>query len=128
MLSNNILFRDLIDGGDVHHIFPKEYLKANGYEKSLYNQEGNYAFLDTQVNKSVGKRAPNDYSAAAKEQCETGEITIGSITNIDQLKMNLATNCVPEDVFEMDHTRYTEFLEKRRVMMAQKIRKYYESL
>lgn len=128
LLSNNILVRDLIDGGDVHHIFPKEYLKANGYEKSLYNQEGNYAFLDTQVNKSVGKRAPNDYFTAAKEQCETGEITIGSITNIDQLKMNLATNCVPEDVFEMDYTRYTEFLEKRRVLMAQKIRKYYESL
>ena len=43
LLSNNVLVRELIDGGDVHHIFPKEYLKTNGYEKSLYNQEGNYA-------------------------------------------------------------------------------------
>ena len=41
---------------------------------------------------------------------------------------NLATNCVPEDVFGMNHTHYKDFLEKRRTMMAKKIRTYYESL
>lgn len=128
LLSNNVLVRELIDGGDVHHIFPKEYLKANGYEKSLYNQEGNYAFLDTQVNKSIGKKAPNVYFPEARKQCETGIITIGSITDCDQLMDNLRTNCIPEEVFEMDHTRYAEFLEKRRVLMAKKIREYYEAL
>ena len=128
LLSNNVLVRELIDGGDVHHIFPKEYLKSEGYEKSQYNQEGNYAFLDTQVNKSIGKKAPNEYFPEARNQCETGKITIGSITDYDQLMANLETNCIPADVFEMDHTRYTEFLDKRRVMMAKKIRKYYESL
>lgn len=128
LLSKNILVKELIEGGDVHHIFPKEYLKSNGYEKSLYNQEGNYAFLDTQVNKTIGKKAPNEYFPEAKRQCETGIITIGSIDDYEQLLANLATNCVPEDVFDMDHTRYTEFLEKRRIMMAKKIRKYYESL
>jgi len=128
LLSNNVLVRELIDGGDVHHIFPKEYLKSNGYEKSMYNQEGNYAFLDTQVNKSIGKKAPNVYFQEAKTQCDTGVITVGSITDFEQLKKNLLTNCVPLDVFEMDHTRYAEFLEKRRVMMAKKIREYYESL
>ena len=85
LLSNNILVRELIEGGDVHHIFPKEYLKANGFEKSSYNQEGNYAFLDTQVNKSIGKKAPNVYFQEAKQQCETGKITIGSITDYEQL-------------------------------------------
>lgn len=128
LLSNNILVRDLIEGGDVHHIFPKEYLKANGYEKSMYNQEGNYAFLDTQVNKSIGKKSPDEYFPEALKQCETGVITIGSITNKDQLMANLATNCVPEDVFGMNHTHYKDFLEKRRTMMAKKIRTYYESL
>ncbi len=128
LLSNNVLVRELIEGGDVHHIFPKEYLKAKGYEKSRYNQEGNYAFLDTQVNKSIGKKAPNVYFTEALKQCETGVITIGSITDYDQLMANLETNCVPVEVFEMDHTRYPEFLEKRRVLMARKIRKYYESL
>ena len=128
LLSNNVLVRELIDGGDVHHIFPKEYLKANGYEKSLYNQEGNYAFLDTQVNKSIGKKAPDVYFHEVRKQCETGIITIGSITDYHQLLENLRINCVPEEVFEMDHTRYAEFLEKRRVMMAKKIRAYYEAL
>ncbi|MCR5781124.1 MAG: DUF262 domain-containing protein [Clostridia bacterium] len=128
LLSNNVLVRELIEGGDVHHIFPKEYLKANGYEKSQYNQEGNYAFLDTQVNKSIGKKAPNEYFSEAREQCETGIITIGSITDFNQLMENLRVNCVPEDVFDMDYTRYADFLEKRRIMMAQKIQKYYESL
>ena len=128
LLSNNIKVSELIEGGDVHHIFPKDYLRDHGHEKSSYNQEGNYAFLDTQVNKSIGKKAPNDYFNEAKKQCDTGVITIGSITDYDQLIQNLETNCVPLDVFEMDHTRYPEFLEKRRVMMAKKIRKYYESL
>ena len=128
LLSSNVLVRELIDGGDVHHIFPKEYLKANGHEKSSYNQEANYAFLDTQVNKTIGKKAPNVYFAEAKKQCETGSIVIGSISDYDQLLSNLKTNCVPEDVFDMDHTRYAEFLEKRRTMMAKKIRAYYESL
>ena len=128
LLSNNILVRDLIDGGDVHHIFPKEYLKSKGFDKSVYNQEGNYAFLDSQVNKSIGKKAPNEYFSEARKQCETGAITIGSITDYDQWMENLRVNCVPEDVFDMDYTRYEEFLEKRRVMMAAKIRKYYEAL
>ncbi|MBR5623887.1 DUF262 domain-containing protein [bacterium] len=128
LLSNNILVRELIENGDVHHIFPKEYLKSNGYEKSMYNQEGNYAFLDTQINKAIGKLAPHVYFSEAKKQCETGEIKIGSITNYDQLIANLQTNCVPLEVFEMDHTHYKEFLEERRVLMAKKIRKYYESL
>ena len=60
LLSNNISVRYLIEmAGDVHHIFPKEYLKANGFSRNQYNQNANYAYLDTQVNKSIGKKAPN---------------------------------------------------------------------
>jgi hypothetical protein len=128
LLSNNVLVRELIDGGDVHHIFPKEYLKANGFEKSAYNQEANYAFLDTQVNKSIGKKAPYEYFEEARKQCETGEITIVSITNYSQLLENLKTNCVPDDVFGMDYSNYEDFLAERRAMMARKIRDYYYSL
>ena len=52
----------------------------------------------------------------------------GSILNEKDLRANLAINCIPEDIFEMDYTRYEEFLAKRRSLMAQKIRKYYENL
>ncbi|MBQ8091893.1 MAG: hypothetical protein IJ233_14215, partial [Pyramidobacter sp.] len=128
LLSNNVQVGDLINAGDVHHIFPKEYLKANGFEKALYNQEANYVYLDPQINKTIGKKAPNVYFQEARKQCETGKIVIGSITNMEQLLANLRTNCIPEDVFEMDHADYETFLEKRRLMMAQKIQAYYEAL
>lgn len=129
LLSQNICVKELIElGGDVHHIFPKQYLKDNHFERNLYNQEANYAFLDRPVNVSIGKLAPNVYFKLAKEQCETKIIKCGSITDIDLLYQNLADNCVPQDVFEMDYTRYPEFLEKRRVLMAGKIKAYYYSL
>ena len=129
LLSNNISVRYLIEiAGDVHHIFPKEYLKSNNFGKNLYNQNGNYAYLDTQVNKSIGKKAPCEYFADALTQCETKEIVCGSITDLEQLKANLAENCIPFSICTMDHTNYEEFLVARRSMMAEKIRNYYYSL
>lgn len=129
LLSNNISVRYLIEmAGDVHHIFPKEYLKANGFSRNQYNQNANYAYLDTQVNKSIGKKAPNVYFAEAVKQCDTKQITCGSITDIDVLKANLIANCIPFEVCGMDHTSYEAFLAERRKRMAQKIKDYYNSL
>lgn len=129
LLSNNISVRYLIEiAGDVHHIFPKEYLKSNDFSKNLYNQNGNYAYLDTQVNKSIGKKAPCEYFADALKQCQTKEIVCGSITDLDMLKENLAANCIPFSVCAMDHTNYEEFLTARRSLMAEKIKNYYYSL
>lgn len=129
LLSNNLSVRDLIEtAGDIHHIFPKEYLKEHGYEKSMYNQVANYAYLDAQVNKSIGKHSPIYYFGAAKKQCSTGIVEIGSIISEQKLMDNLASNCIPETVFEMDADCYESFLAARRLMMAQKIRRYYESL
>lgn len=129
LLSNNLSVRDLIEiSGDIHHIFPKEYLKEHGYEKNLYNQVANYAYLDAQVNKSIGKRSPVDYFGTALNQCHTGIVEIGSIVNRDQLMENLTANCIPANIFDMDADSYETFLEERRKLMAKKIRKYYESL
>ena len=129
LLSNNISVRYLIEiAGDVHHIFPKEYLKSNSFSRNQYNQNANYAYLDTQVNKSIGKKAPNVYFAEAINQCETKQITCGSITDIDVLKANLSANCIPFEVCGMDHTSYEAFLAERRKRMAQKIKDYYYSL
>ncbi len=129
LLSSNIRVEELIRlGGDVHHIFPKKYLVEHGFERTQYNQTANYAYLDTPVNISIGKKAPKDYFSAALAQCGRYKAETGSIIDEKVLRENLATNCIPEDVFEMDYTRYDEFLEKRRVLMAAKIRKYYESL
>lgn len=129
LLSTNITVRELINlGGDVHHVFPKKYLIDNGYSKNLYNQDGNYAYLDRPVNESIGKKAPKVYFQEALDQCKTKQVTCGSIIDEDQLYNNLEMNCIPADVFNMDYQDYTRFLEKRRSMMANKIRRYYESL
>lgn len=129
LLSQNIGIKELIElGGDVHHIFPKQYLKDNEFEKNRYNQEANYVFLDRPINVSIGKQAPNIYFNKALAQCQTGEFVCGSIKDKEELKRNLQMNCIPEDIFEMDYTRYNEFLEKRRTLMADKIKRYYYSL
>ena len=129
LLSNSITVKDLINIlGDVHHIFPKEYLKAAGYDRNLYNQDANYAYLDPQVNKSIGKKAPNIYFAEAFEQCTTKVIKCGSITETEMLKDNLRQNCIPLDIVNMTHENYSEFLEKRRKLMAEKIKEYYYGL
>ena len=115
--------------GDVHHIFPKEYLRQNGYEdKSKYNQVANYTYLDTGVNISIGKKAPNEYFTKAKEQCACGECCIGTILNADELYRNLEINCIPATILNMQACNYDEFLFERRKMMAEKIRKYYYSI
>ena len=55
LLMNGTKVSDLITiAGDVHHIFPRAYLKANGIEnKTKYNQVANYIYLDPQVNKAI---------------------------------------------------------------------------
>ena len=75
-----------------------------------------------------GRKAPNDYFNVALKQCSTKVAECGSIIDEEQLYANLSANCIPEDVFNMGHEEYELFLEKRRLLMAKKIRKYYENL
>ncbi len=129
LLSTNITVRELINlGGDVHHVFPKQYLINNHYSKNQYNQDGNYAYLDRPVNESIGKKAPKEYFNIALKQCQTKVAECGSIIDEIQLRKNLSDNCIPDCIFEMGHEDYVSFLEKRRSLMAKKIRVYYQSL
>ncbi len=130
LLSGNVDVEDLVSSmGDVHHIFPKQYLKDNGVtDKASYNQVANYTYLDTSINIAVGKKAPNEYFKMAEEQSEGAEGTIGTIKNNDEFKSNLLVNCIPEDVLDMEAGDYEHFLVERRKLMARKIKKYYNSL
>lgn len=129
LLSSNITVRELINlGGDVHHVFPKQYLINNHFAKNQYNQDANYAYLDRPVNESIGKKAPNEYFGIALKQCKTKIAECGSIIDEQQLYDNLAANCIPVEVFNMGHEDYEVFLEKRRLLMAKKIRMFYEKL
>ncbi|MPM05614.1 hypothetical protein SDC9_51904 [bioreactor metagenome] len=130
LLMNGTKARDLITTmGDIHHIFPKGYLQKNGItDKSKYNQIANYTYLDTQTNISIGDKAPNEYFNVVFEQCVSKELKFGNFSDIELLKENLSTNCIPENIISMVAADYEEFLLERRKLMAKKIKGYYYSL
>lgn len=115
--------------GEVHHIFPKKYLEQHGItEKSKYNQIANYTYLDSQVNKAISNDAPCEYFSKAFAAVSQGKAAYGNICSTEELRANLALNCIPESITEMDYSHYEDFLSVRRKLMAQKIRDYYYSL
>ena len=130
MLMKGTMISDLITiSGDVHHIFPKAYLKKNGVDaKGRYNQVANYTYLDTQVNKAISDDAPCVYFGTILEQCKTKIPQIGNISDEDDLYKNLAENAIPAEVVHMSIDDYDTFLVARRKMMAEMIEKYYKSL
>jgi hypothetical protein len=130
LMMNGTKVRDLIETmGDVHHIFPKKYLHNRDVtDKAKYNQIANYAYLDTPTNISVGDKSPNVYFKMLFEQCETKTLKLGNITDLELLRENLATNCIPEGIVSMDVSDYEGFLLERRRLMARKIKDYYYSL
>ena len=74
-------------------IFPKQYLRNNGYNEKI---QGNARY--------------------------------GNITDLNCLKTNMAENCIPEQIVDMDYSDYPDFLIARRKLMAAKIKDYYYSL
>ena len=128
-LSKDITVSSLIlHRGDKHHIFPKNYLKKYGISKSRYNQIANYVIMQSEINIKIADKEPKSYFSELLKQCQTKESIYGAITDIDELKDNLKMHSIPEGIEDMDIDNYEEFLEKRRELMAEKIRSYYFKL
>jgi len=128
-LSKDVLVGDLISlRGDIHHLFPKDYLKKNDLGRGDYNQIANYVYMQSEINIKVGNKAPNDYFSSIMEQISSGNLHLSGINNLDDLKSNLESNCVPFEIVEMGIDSYQDFLSKRRKLMADKIKNYYFSL
>jgi hypothetical protein len=129
LFSTSSTIRELISTkGDVHHIFPKAYLKENGKNgRNLQNQIANYLYLDSQVNRDIGKKSPQEYFKLAFNQCVEQKIKIGNILSETLLKENLTKNCIPHNIVEYSYEKYEEFLIQRRKLIAEKIKKFYYS-
>lgn len=129
-LLSHIPVGELVNlGGDIHHIFPKQYLVDNGFDKNQYNQVANYAYLDTPINIKIGKKAPLVYlNEALNEICQNADSNYKSIKSREEFMKNLKDNCIPENILEMDYTSYSYFLAQRRAMMTALIKEYYYSL
>jgi len=128
-LSKDISVHDLIvHKGDVHHLFPREYLKVNGLNRGMYNQIANYVMAQSEINIAIGAKSPQHYFGEIINQINSGSLKYGGITSSDELLTNLEMNCVPIDIFQMNAQDYNKFLEKRRSLMSQKIKNYFSRL
>lgn len=101
--------------GNIHHIFPKAYLRKNGFKQSKYNQVANYVWITQPRNLEIDDRAPKDYMT----DMETTKYHSGE---------NDQANAIPKDLNELDYHQYDHFLNERRKLMAQNIRRFFNSL
>lgn len=129
-LSTGITVKDMIEErGDVHHIFPRQYLKDAGLSRGWYNQVANYTYLQTEINIKIGKKAPADYLGyIVNMQCAGGGTKYGGITKLEDLKENLTENCIPFETYQMTLEDYKLFLQERRKLIADRLKEYYQDL
>ena len=100
---------------DKHHIFPKAYLEKIGYSDNRdRNQIANFTYLDYGTNIDIGEDAPNDYAVRYKEKL--GE---------EKYRLACEQNALPLGFERME---YKDFLDKRRILMSNIIRKAYNEL
>jgi len=61
-LSDTVTVRSMIeDRGDIHHIFPKDYLMKKYPSKNDYNQIANFVYAQTEVNIRINNLPPKEY-------------------------------------------------------------------
>ena len=125
-LSRDITVQDLIlNKSDVHHIFPRNYLKKVGMNRGRYNQIANYVLTQSEINIAIGDKSPDVYFKHLFDQCNGGKRKYGGITTLDDLKANFAMHCIPDGVENMKSSDYDAFLGERRKLMAKKINQYF---
>jgi hypothetical protein len=127
-LSRDITVHSLIlNCRDIHHLYPKNFLKKQGINRGLYNQIANFVLTQSEINIAIGDQSPDSYFKELRKQCTGGKKRYGGITSETELRENLRKNCVPETLLEVI-PEYEEFLKERRYLMAQKIKTYFNQL
>jgi len=100
---------------DKHHIFPKNYLTKIGIGKDRdRNQTANFTYLDYNTNIHISDRQPQDYVKEFREK-------LGD----DEYCKTCSQHALPDD-FEI--LNYFDFIQKRRFLMAQIVKKAYHRL
>ena len=129
-LSKHITVQALIeDRGDIHHLFPKKYLQKNGLNiRGEYNQIANYVYTQSEINIKIRDAAPNEYMQDVLEQIGNNKANIGGIVTMEDLKETFKENCIPNEFINFTIDNYKDFLQKRRILMSQKIKEYYFNL
>jgi len=128
-LSKAITVRDLLlHSRDKHHIFPRKYLQRLGLSRSQYNQIANLAITQSEINIAIGDTPPEKYFSELLDQANGGPIRYGGITDMETLRENFKQNALPDCLLRGHVPDYETFLKDRRQLMAQRIKKWFESL
>ncbi len=128
-LSRDITVRDLLlNRGDVHHIYPRSFLKKQGLPRGRYNQIANFVLAQSEINIAVGDRSPELYFRELAAQCNGGMRKYGGITDEAEMRANLAANAVPDSMLDGIIPSYDQFLDERRRLMARKIEAWFKGL
>lgn len=128
-LSKSMKVSSLVEQrGDLHHVFPKKYLENNGLTPVQYNQVANFVYTEQATNVKLGKYSPREYMLKVKEEIATGKFNISTIDDVSLIEKNLIQNELPANLEELTFEDYSEFLKRRRKLMAEKIKRYYYNL
>lgn len=113
--------------GDIHHLFPKGYMKKKEIPKGKYNQIANYAMTESGINLSISDRSPEKYFSEIKESVTNGKAKYGEIKTHKELLRNLSAHAIPHELLETE-VNFDDFLENRRLLMAALIKNYFIGL
>jgi hypothetical protein len=128
-LSRDITVSTMIQNhGDIHHIYPRKFLKSQGLSRTKYNQIANYAMTQSEINIAIGAKDPEKYFAEILTQIENGKVKYGGIKDESELRINFEENCIPSVMLKSGVIPYEDFLDERRKLMALKMKKYFQSL
>ena len=128
-LSRDITVRDLLlNRSDVHHVYPRNYLKKQGLQRGRYNQIANFVLAQSEINIAIGDKPPALYFCELLEQCNGGPKKYGGITDLPSLQANLQTSCLSESLLDGEIPEYDDFLEERRRLKALKIKNRFGAL
>lgn len=128
-LSSDITTTDLLlNRSDVHHLYPRNFLKNGGLTRGQYNQIANLVRAQSEINIAIGDKSPEVYFADLRGQTEHGTKKYGGITDREALLENLRENCVPAGMIDGPVPAYEDFLAERRTLMALKIKAWYKAL
>ena len=122
LLFSDLRIREMFDPAvssprsiERHHLFPRAFLAAQGItSRTEINQIANLAFLDWPENLHIGAKDPQQYWPLMKEKVEAS-----------RLAKQAEWHALPVGWEQLD---YSSFLEKRRKLIADVVRKGYHQL
>ncbi|WP_219862628.1 GmrSD restriction endonuclease domain-containing protein [Vreelandella piezotolerans] len=98
---------------EVHHIFPRDFLKKNGHDdKKAINALGNFCFLTKNSNLQISNRPPQAYFPEVESQHPGA----------------LASQWIPQDRELWKPENYAEFLRQRQALLADAANTFLDTL